>query len=94
MPAGPVYVHLDLDVLDPAISPGVNFQAPGGLTVSELEHALREVFGRADVSAIAVTNYNPHRDAESRTLHIVCGLIRFVCALADQRGLRNAGHSR
>jgi len=30
--AAAVYVHLDIDVLDPRISPGVNFSTPGGIT--------------------------------------------------------------
>jgi len=28
-----VYVHVDIDVLDPSISPGVNFQGAGGMTI-------------------------------------------------------------
>ena len=94
LPAGSVYVHLDLDVLDPAISPGVNFQSSGGLTAEELEDALDDVFRRADVRALAIANYNPHRDKENRTLHIAGELIRLICELAARHGLRNDAESR
>jgi arginase len=94
LPSGPVYVHLDLDVLDPAVSPGVNSQAPGGLSVVEVEEALRQVFGRTDVAALSIANYNPDRDGDSRTLHIICGLIRLICGFVSERGLRNGAHSR
>src|SRR5207237_6488391 len=33
--AGPLYVSLDLDVLDPAFAPGVSHWEPGGLSVAE-----------------------------------------------------------
>lgn len=33
--AGPVYVSLDLDVLEPMLAPGVSHPEPGGLTVRE-----------------------------------------------------------
>ncbi len=38
----PVYVHLDLDVLDPDIFPA-QFSAPGGLSDTELRRLLDEI---------------------------------------------------
>ena len=32
----PLYISLDMDVLDPAFAPGVSHFEPGGLTVREL----------------------------------------------------------
>ena len=78
LPAGRVYLHIDMDVLDPAISPGVNFQAPGGLSEDELAAALAEVFGRSEVCAAAITNFNPAHDRESKTAHIIGRLIRNI----------------
>jgi arginase len=65
-----VYVHLDLDALDPEVAPGiVDDPVPGGLSLEQLEHALRAVRERFRVAAIAVTTYNPQRDRDDRTLH-------------------------
>jgi agmatinase len=46
---GPVYVTVDIDVLDPAFVPGTGTPEPGGLTTSELLWAAREVAGRVEL---------------------------------------------
>ena len=82
LPPGPeVYVHVDIDVLDPAVSPGTNFQGPGGFTSAELLAALAEVFRRCQIAALAITNYNPLKDVDHRTRNIVLDLIAHVSRL-------------
>jgi arginase len=82
LPSGSeVYVHVDVDVLDPSVSPGTNFQGPGGFTVEELAVALTEVVGRCQVSALAITNYNPSKDVENRTRNVILQLIAQVSRL-------------
>ncbi|HYI92234.1 MAG TPA: arginase family protein [Bryobacteraceae bacterium] len=83
-----VYVHVDLDVLDPSISPGVNFQGAGGVTIEVLRDSLSLVLTRYNVVAMAITNYNPDRDVENRTRHIIVDLIEFI------RDLRSTSSSR
>src|SRR5687768_10060002 len=41
--AGPVFVTVDVDVLDPAFAPGTGTPEPGGLTSTELLWACRTV---------------------------------------------------
>jgi arginase family enzyme len=42
-----VYVHVDLDALDPEVAPGiVDAPVPGGLSLSDLEDALEAVTAR------------------------------------------------
>ena len=41
--AGPAYVSVDVDVLDPAFAPGTGTPEPGGMTSGELLRACREV---------------------------------------------------
>lgn len=52
--SGPVYLHVDLDVLDPATFGGTYYHEPGGLTVEQLCAALDGVSGHEVVGA-AVT---------------------------------------
>jgi arginase len=85
---GPLYVHIDIDVLDPEISPGVNFQGPGGLTPQQLLQSIAFVIQKCEVAALAITNYNPERDPESRTRDIIVTLIQSIC------DLRRTGPSR
>ena len=60
-----IYLHIDIDVLDPSVSPGTNCQKPGGLTIQALLDAIAFSMARYDVAALAITNYNPFHDGRS-----------------------------
>ena len=63
--SGPVYVSLDLDVLDPAFAPGVSHWEPGGLSTRELLTMLQAMDG--EVVAADLVEYNPLRDPTGMT---------------------------
>ncbi len=64
-----VYVHLDLDVLDPArVGRANGFATEGGLDAGELLAALGMVRGRFDVVACGIASYDPSFDADGRVL--------------------------
>lgn len=65
-PVPPVYVHLDLDVLDPASARASRYAAAGGLSTEALVGVLREVGRVAPVAALAVTAYDPAWDGDGR----------------------------
>jgi agmatinase len=46
---GPVFLSVDIDVLDPAFAPGTGTPEPGGLSTSELLWACREVASRLEI---------------------------------------------
>jgi arginase len=73
-----VYIHLDIDVLDASISPGTNYQGPGGLTLAQLHEALAFTLSHYDVAALAITNYNPDHDPDNRTRDIIIEIIESV----------------
>ncbi|HVP01926.1 MAG TPA: arginase family protein [Solirubrobacteraceae bacterium] len=50
-----VFVHLDVDVLDPSALPGTAFPVPGGFSASGLARMLAEVAGAASVVGIEIT---------------------------------------
>jgi arginase family enzyme len=52
-----VFVHLDLDLLDPAVLPGQLFPAPGGLSDGGLRTLLAQVAEAADLVGVEVTNF-------------------------------------
>jgi arginase len=70
-----IYLHVDLDVLDPQISPGVNFAAPGGISAEQLYYAVRRVLATRKLAAAAITNFNPARDQDRKTLQIARALV-------------------
>jgi arginase len=59
----PVFVHLDLDILDPTIIPSP-FPAPGGLSDAGLRTLLAEVAGAADLIGCEITGFHDPSLAE------------------------------
>jgi agmatinase len=57
--AGPVFVTVDVDVLDPAFAPGTGTPEPGGLTSVELLKAVREVAMQLEVVGADVVEVIP-----------------------------------
>jgi arginase len=54
-----VYIHLDLDVLDPAEFPNVIVPAPGGISVAAVERALRKLTATFTRVGLSVVEYAP-----------------------------------
>jgi agmatinase len=46
---GPVYLSIDIDVLDPAFAPGTGTPEPGGMTTTDLLWACREIARRVEL---------------------------------------------
>jgi arginase len=64
-----VYLHIDNDALDPAVAPGiVDEPLPGGLSLDQLEEAVRAVTARFRLRAVTLATYTPERDEGDRTL--------------------------
>jgi agmatinase len=56
---GPVYLTVDVDVLDPAFIPGTGTPEPGGMTASDLLLAVRTVGAELDLVGIDVVEVIP-----------------------------------
>lgn len=64
-----VYLHLDLDALDPQLAPGlVDEPVPGCLSLPQVEEVVRAVAARFQLRAVVLTTYNPECDQEEKTL--------------------------
>jgi arginase len=71
-----VYVHVDLDALDPAIGPGVvDTPVPGGLSATQLDALLKRVCRRFTVVAATIATYTPVKDHGS-TLPVALSAMR------------------
>jgi arginase len=72
-----VYVHIDLDVLDPGAFASLGFPEPGGVTPAQLLAAVRSVTGRVPLAGMGITEYAPARPKDQETLSaLVPGLLR------------------
>ncbi|HSB38038.1 MAG TPA: agmatinase [Gaiellaceae bacterium] len=56
---GPVYLTVDVDVLDPAFAPGTGTPEPGGMTSGELLWACREIARRLELVGAEVVEVIP-----------------------------------
>jgi arginase len=70
-----VYLHIDIDVLDPVEAPGVNFPAADGLRVAQLQEAAQMVAGLGNLGAFALTAVNPEKDIDGRTVGAALAVI-------------------
>lgn len=76
-----VYVHLDLDVLDPeTLAPANEFAPPDGLFQAEVEEVLRLVRERFTVAAAGIASYDPAFDAQGEILRAGSVLTRALVA--------------
>jgi agmatinase len=57
--AGPVFVTVDIDVLDPAFAPGTGTPEPGGMTTGELLWACREITSQVELVGADVVEVIP-----------------------------------
>jgi arginase len=67
LPDGPLYVHLDLDVIDPAFLPGLLNATPGGVTPAEIAAALGRLAATGRVAAVGIAcTWRPGQDDGAR----------------------------
>lgn len=76
------YVHCDLDALDPSEGQANPFPVAGGLTVAEIESAVREIGRSVPLKAAAVTAYAPEHDSDGRVARAALRIIETLLAVA------------
>ena len=54
LPVGPLYVHLDLDVVDPTELPDVRYPAPGGPSLAAVVEAVRMIVRTGQVVGVGI----------------------------------------
>jgi len=82
------WVHIDVDVLDPAVMPAVDAPDPGGIAYTELELLLAGLVGSTRCLGVEVTVFDPDYDPDG--VHaaelvdmLVAGLAPVRAATAD-----------
>lgn len=83
LPAGPWYVHVDVDVLDPQGLPPLRFPVPGGPSVERLAEALRVLAGRGRIAAFGLgCTFTPQGLAQPDPLAKIRPLIEAAMGIA------------
>jgi arginase len=69
------WVHLDVDVLDDAIMPAVDYRHPGGLSWDEAAQLLQGLLGSPGARGLDVTIFNPSLDPDGSIARQLAELI-------------------
>ena len=81
---GPLFISLDVDVLDPAFAPGISHYEPGGMSVREVLICIQTL--RAPIVGADIVEYNPTRDRESQTAMVCAKFLKEIAAAMLRRG--------
>jgi|KBSMisStandDraft_5_1062788.scaffolds.fasta_scaffold58474_4 arginase len=63
-----VYVHVDLDVLDPTVATANQWASSGGISLETLTGAIAEIQKHATISALGIASYDPASDHNGNAL--------------------------
>lgn len=75
---GPVYISLDMDVLDPGFAPGVSHQEPGGLSTRDVLQLIQNL--NATVVGADIVELNPSRDSSDVTAMAAVKFMKEIAA--------------
>ena len=75
---GPLYLSIDLDVLDPAFAPGVSHHEPGGLTTRQVIELIQML--PAPIAGADIVEFNPKRDPSGMTAAVAAKILKEVSA--------------
>ncbi len=76
--SNPLYLSIDLDVLDPAFAPGVSHHEPGGMNTRELISIIQNL--KANIVGADIVELNPKRDKGGVTAMVAAKLLKELMA--------------
>ena len=79
-PDRPVYVHVDVDIVDGTDLPQTLFPEPGGPSKAEVSRALAHLRATRDIAAVSMTAWSPARDGDGTAAEYCLGLLDTLTA--------------
>lgn len=77
----PVYITIDLDVLDPNVFPGTGTPEAGGITYKELQQAILDMRGLHNIVGADMVELSPHYDQSGVSTAVACKVLRELVLL-------------
>jgi arginase len=74
----PVYLSIDLDVLDPAFAPGVSHYEPGGMSTRQVIDLIQAL--PVSIAGADIVEFNPIRDPQEITAMVAVKILKEVAA--------------
>jgi len=82
VPATPFYLHLDLDVLDPAEAVTNPWPTPGGMTVTSVIDTIKDARARRTLKALGIASFDPAADNDGRGARAVARILESIFSLS------------
>jgi arginase len=72
----PMYIHFDVDIINPLDAPAMSYSAAGGPRASELEDIFRYLAQTLEIATISLSSWNPELDADGRSRETSMNLLQ------------------
>ena len=76
---GPLYLSLDMDVLDPAYAPGVSHHEPGGMSTREVLRLIQSI--QCPIVGADIVEVNPDRDVNGLTAAVAAKFLKEIAGM-------------
>jgi arginase len=76
LPHGPLYIHLDTDIVDPDEAPAMNYRAPGGPSFDDLQIIFEHLNRSDNIAAVSMSTWNPNLDDAGKSQNVCMQLLR------------------
>jgi agmatinase len=74
----PIYLSIDLDVLDPAFAPGVSHHEPGGISTRRLIELIQGL--QVPIAGADIVEFNPKRDVSEITAMVAVKILKEIAS--------------
>jgi arginase len=75
LPDGPLYVHIDMDIVNPADASAMKYLAAGGPSAKELQTILKHLNRTEKIAAVSVSTWNPKMDKDGQSRKVCMALL-------------------
>jgi arginase len=75
LPNGPLYIHIDMDIINPANAPAMNYLAAGGPSAEELQTVMKHLRRTEKIAAVSVSTWNPKLDEDGQSRKVCMGIL-------------------
>jgi arginase len=79
-----VYVHVDIDAVDPSEMPGTDFRTSGGISSARLQRAIDQVGANFRVLGATVASFSPAADEDDRSVRNIFQIVDHIARCAPQ----------
>lgn len=70
----PIYIHFDVDILDPQEAPAMSYPVPGGISAEDLRTVFARLMDTNQVAAVSMSCWNPAVAGADKTRQICMGV--------------------